>query len=269
MVLHDKLNILRDNIRRMQSVAVACSGGVDSAFLLKIAHDILPEHVVAVTARSAIYPARELKQAAELVQSMGVESVVLPFEALALEGFADNPVNRCYLCKKALFSKISQWARQHDIRHVADGSNVDDLGDYRPGTQASKELGIVSPLQEAGLNKDEIRVLSKELGLPTWDKPASACLASRFPYGQRITRERLEQVERGEQSLFDLGFRQVRVRHHGDTARLEVAADERGKFFDEALMDRIYEKFRQIGFLYVSLDLRGYRTGSLNEAIDL
>jgi len=251
----------------MQSVAVAYSGGVDSAFLLKVAHDVLDENAIALTARSYIHPEREFRQAVEFAQKIGAKQVVIDSEELEIEGFSDNPVNRCYLCKKALFSKISEWARQNSIRHVADGSNTDDLGDYRPGTQATKELGVVSPLQEAGLNKDEIRILSKELGLPTWDKPAFACLASRFPYGQKITREKLQQVDQGEQFLLDLGFRQIRVRHHGDVARLEVSADERGKFFDTALMDKVYQQFARFGFTYVSLDLKGYRTGSMNEAM--
>jgi uncharacterized protein len=268
MALQDKLNILRSNIRRMQSVAVAYSGGVDSTFLLKMAHDTLKENAVALTARSATYPEREFHQAYEFAQKIGARHVVIDSEELEINGFSDNLPNRCYLCKKELFSKTLQWAQQNGIRHVADGSNTDDLGDYRPGQQAAKELDVVSPLQEAGLNKDDIRILSKALGLPTWDKPAFACLASRFPYGQKITRESLRQVDQGEQFLLDLGFRQVRVRHHGNVARLEVSAEERGKFFDAALMDRIYEKFRQLGFLYVSLDLKGYRTGSLNEAID-
>jgi uncharacterized protein len=267
MALQDKLNILRYNIRQMQSVAVAYSGGVDSTFLLKVAHDELAENAVALTARSDIHTEREFRQAVEFAKRMGAKQVVIQSEELEIEGFSDNPPNRCYLCKKALFSKIGEWARQNSIRHVADGSNTDDLGDYRPGTQAAKELSVVSPLQEAGLNKDEIRTLSKELGLPTWDKPAFACLASRFPYGQKITREKLRQVDQGEQFLLDLGFRQVRVRHHGDGARLEVSADERDKFFDTALMDKVYEKFIRLGFPYVSLDLKGYRTGSMNEAM--
>jgi uncharacterized protein len=211
MALQDKLNILRNNIRRMESLAVAYSGGVDSTFLLKVAHDMLAENVVAVTSRSYIHPEREFRQAVELAKRIGAKQIVIHSEELEIEGFSDNPPNRCYLCKKELFSKISEWARQNSIRYVADGSNTDDLGDYRPGTQAAKELGVVNPLQEAGLNKDEIRILSKELGLPTWDKPAFACLASRFPYGQKITREKLQQVDQGEQFLLDLGFRQVRA----------------------------------------------------------
>jgi uncharacterized protein len=268
MKIQDKLNVLKNNIRWMQSLAVAYSGGVDSTFLLKVAHDVLDENAVAVTSRSYIHAEREFRQAVELAKRIGAKQVVIHSEELEIEGFSDNPVNRCYLCKKELFSKIGEWARQHHIHHVADGSNTDDLGDYRPGTQAAKELEVVRPLQEAGLNKDEIRILSKELGLPTWDKPAFACLASRFSYGQKITREKLRQVDQGEQFLLDLGFRQVRVRHHGDVARLEVSADERSKFFDTALMDKVYEQFARFGFTYVSLDLKGYRTGSMNEAIE-
>jgi uncharacterized protein len=268
MKIQDKLNVLKNNIRRMKSIAVAYSGGVDSTFLLKVTHDVLDENAVALTARSYIHTESEFLQAVEFAQKIGARQVVIDSDELEIEGFSDNSVNRCYFCKKALFSKIGEWARQHHIQHVADGSNVDDLGDYRPGLEAAKEMGVVRPLQEAGLNKNEIRILSKEMGLPTWDKPAFACLASRFPYGQEITREKLRQVDQGEQFLLDLGFRQVRVRHHGDVARLEVSADERSKFFDTPLMDKVYEQFARFGFTYVSLDLKGYRTGSMNEAID-
>jgi uncharacterized protein len=268
MTLQDKLNILRNNIRRMQSIAVAYSGGVDSTFLLKVSHDVLDENAVALTARSHIHPESEFLQAVEFARKIGARHVIINSEELDIDGFSDNPPNRCYLCKKELFSKTIQWARQNGLRCVADGSNVDDFSDYRPGMEAAMEQGVASPLQEAGLNKNAIRILSKEMGLPTWDKPAFACLASRFPYGQKITREKLRQVDQGEQFLLDLGFRQVRVRHHGDGARLEVSTDERIKFFDTALMDKVYEKFNRFGFTYVSLDLKGYRTGSMNEAID-
>jgi uncharacterized protein len=264
---HDKLDVLKNNIRQMESIAVAYSGGVDSTFLLKVAQDVLQENVIAVTARSSTYPEREFREAIDFAQKIGAKQVVIDSEELDIKGFSDNPVNRCYFCKQALFSKIMDVARQHHVRTVADGSNVDDLGDYRPGMEAAKELGVVSPLQDAGLSKEDIRILSREMGLPTWDKPAFACLASRIPYGQKITKETLVQVDQGEQFLLDLGFRQVRVRHHGDVARLEVSAHERSKFFDTALMDKVYEKFRQLGFSYVALDLKGYRTGSMNEVI--
>jgi uncharacterized protein len=268
MELHSKLKILRDNIIQMESVAVAYSGGVDSTFLLKVAHDALGENVIAVTARSAAFPETEYQEAADFARKAGVRHVVITSEELDIEGFSDNPVNRCYLCKFELFSKIKKVADQNHIKYVADGSNVDDLGDYRPGTKAAQELGVVCPLREAGLGKDEIRALSKEMDLPTWDKPAFACLSSRFPYGQRITREKLRTVDKLEQFLRESGFQQVRVRHHGDIARIEVAANERQRFFDAGFMDQVYEKFNQAGFAYVTLDLKGYRTGSMNEVIN-
>lgn len=268
MELHSKLKILRDNIRQMHSLAVAFSGGVDSTFLLKVAHDVLGENVIAVTARSAAFPETEYREAADFARKTGVRHIVITSEELDIEGFSDNPVNRCYLCKRELFSKIKNVAGKDHIKYVADGSNVDDLGDYRPGMKAVQELGVVCPLREAGLGKDEIRTLSKEMDLPTWDKPAFACLSSRFPYGQTITREKLRTVDELEQFLRKAGFRQVRVRHHGDIARIEVAANERRRFFDAGFMDQVYEKFKQSGFAYVTLDLKGYRTGSMNEVIN-
>ena len=268
MELHSKLKILRDNIMQMESIAVAYSGGVDSTFLLKVAHDALGENVIAVTARSAAFPETEYQEAADFARKAGVRHVVITSEELDIEGFSDNPINRCYLCKFELFSKIKKVADQNHIKYVADGSNVDDLGDYRPGMKAVQELVVVCPLREAGLGKDEIRALSKEMHLPTWDKPAFACLSSRFPYGQRITREKLRTVDKLEQFLRESGFQQVRVRHHGDIARIEVAANERRRFFDAGFMDQVYEKFNQAGFAYVTLDLKGYRTGSMNEVIN-
>jgi uncharacterized protein len=252
----------------MGSLAVAYSGGVDSTFLLKVSHDVLQDRAIAVTARSSTYPEREFKEAAEFTRSAGIKHIVIQSEELEIEGFTNNPPNRCYLCKYELFSKIKEVAEKYHIQSIAEGSNINDLGDYRPGMQAIKELGIISPLKNAGLGKDAIRKLSKQMGLPTWDKPAFACLASRFPYGVKITREKLAMVNKAEQYLLDLGFKQVRVRHHGDTARIEVAEFERLKFFDLELMYNVYKQFKEIGFAYTALDLKGYRTGSMNEVID-
>ena len=268
MELQNKLKKLEYHIKQMGSLAVAYSGGVDSTFLLRVAHGALQDLTIAVTARSSTYPEREFKEAAEFARSVGIKHIVIESEELDIEGFTDNPPNRCYLCKYELFSKIKEVAEKNNIQFIAEGSNVDDLGDYRPGMQAIKELGIISPLKDAGLDKDEIRILSKQMGLPTWDKPAFACLASRFPYGVKITREKLAMVDRAERYLIELGFKQVRVRYHGDTARIEVAESERLKFFDLELMNNVYKYFQEIGFAYTSLDLKGYRTGSLNEVID-
>lgn len=269
METEKKFDNLKEHLKQLQSVAVAYSGGVDSTFLLAVAHDVLGDNVIAVTARSSTYPEREFREAAEFVQKIGIKHVVIISEELDIAGFADNPTNRCYYCKRELLTKVLDVTRENKIRHVAEGSNVDDLGDYRPGMQAVRELGVVSPLREAGLGKAEIRILSQEMGLPTWDKPAFACLASRFPYGEKITREKLDVVDQAEQYLLDMGFRQVRVRHHGDIARIEVSPSERPKFFNTKIMDKISEKFRQLGFMYTALDLQGYRTGSMNEVIDV
>ncbi len=267
MELHEKLAKLKNDLRKMEKVAVAFSGGVDSTFLLKMAHEALGAGVIAVTARSSTYPEREYHEATEFIKGLGVKHITIISEELEIEGFSKNPSNRCYFCKKELFSKITELAAQNGITHVVDGTNIDDLGDYRPGMTALSELGISSPLREAGLTKEDIRLLSKEMGLPTWDKQPFACLASRFPYGHEITREKLGMVDRAEQFLLDLGFRQVRVRHHGDIARIEVSTGERSRFFDEGLMDRVHEKLKETGFKYVALDLKGYRTGSMNETL--
>ena len=268
MELQNALKQLKCHIEKMGSLAVAYSGGVDSTFLLKIAHDVLQDRAIAVTARSSTYPERELNDAAEFTRSAGIKHIIIQSEELDIEGFTANPPNRCYLCKYELFSKIKEVAGKHRIQYIAEGSNIDDLGDYRPGMQAIKELGIISPLKDAGLGKDAIRKLSKQMGLPTWDKQSFACLASRFPYGEKITQEKLAMVDRAEQYLLNLGFKQIRVRHHGDTARIEVAGIERLKFFDLELMDNVYKQFQEIGFAYTALDLKGYRTGSMNEVIN-
>lgn len=267
MELQDKLNRLRNFIKKFSPLAIAYSGGVDSTFLLKVAHDVLYDRVVAVTATSSTYPERELKEAKDFVRDNGIRHIVIHSEEMDIEGFSNNPVNRCYLCKKELFSKIREIAGQNGILYIAEGANIDDLGDYRPGMQAIRELGVLSPLKDAGMTKEDIRILSRQMKLPTWDKPAFACLSSRFPYGQQITHEKLAMVDQAEQYLLDLGFKQVRVRHHGELARIEVAGSEREKFFNLELMEKIYRKFREIGFTYTALDLKGYRTGSMNEVL--
>jgi len=267
MKYRNSLKRLQVNLEKMGSFAVAYSGGVDSTFLLKVAHDILKDKVIAVTARSALHPQGELKKAVEFTKINGIKHIIIQSRELEIKEFTDNSPKRCYLCKYALFSQIKEAAGKYGIRNIAEGSNVDDLGDYRPGMRAIQELGIISPLKDVGLGKDVIRKLSKQMGLPTWNKPAFACLASRFPYGEKITRDKLAMVDKAEQYLIHLGFRQVRVRYHSDTARIEVAEGERSKFFNLKLMNEVYKKFRGIGFAYCALDLQGYRTGSMNEVL--
>lgn len=267
MDLSLKLEKLKENLKKLGSVAIAYSGGVDSTFLLKVAHEVLGDKVIAVTARSSTYPEREFNEAKAYIESIGAKHIVIVSEELEIEGFSKNPVNRCYYCKKELFSKIKDIASEYDISYVLDGSNLDDTGDYRPGMKAAKELEVISPLKEAELTKQDIRDLSKAMGVPTWNKPAFACLSSRFPYGNEITAPKLKMVEQAEQLLLDMGFRQIRVRHHGEIARIEVSSEERGKFFDLAVMDKIGQEFKNIGFKYTTLDLLGYRTGSMNEVL--
>lgn len=263
----DFLKRLQSNLKKLGSLAVAYSGGVDSTFLLSVAHDVLKDKVMAITARSATFPEREFMEAFDFIRSAGIKHVVVKSDELKIKGFADNRPDRCYQCKVELFSKFKAVAARYRIQNIAEGSNIDDLGDYRPGTKAIKELGIISPLQDAGFDKDTIRKLSKKMGLPTWDKPSFACLASRFPYGEKITRNKLAMVDKAEQYLLNVGFKQVRVRHHGNMARIEVAESERRKFFDLKLMNDVNKKFREIGFAYCALDLQGYRTGSMNEVL--
>ena len=265
--MKEKLKRLRERVRGIGSAVVAFSSGVDSTFLLHVAHEELGERVVAATIRSHTFPKRELDEAAAFCRAEGVRHVVIESEELDIPGFAENPPDRCYHCKRELFSKLLAFARENGLAAVLEGSNLDDDGDYRPGRRAIRELGIVSPLHEAGLTKAEIRALSREMGLPTSNKPSFACLASRFPYGERITAAALERVEKAEQWLLDagLGLTQLRVRSHGNLARIEVPPDAIPRLAARAA--EIDDAFKKLGFAYVALDLRGYRTGSMNEVL--
>ena len=264
-MLEEKLDSLTEILKSLGSVAIAYSGGVDSTFLSKVAFDTLGDNALAITARSETYPRSEFEEASKLAGKIGIRHKVIVSGELDIPEFADNPVNRCYYCKKELFTKLKEIAKKRGLKHVVDGSNFDDLDDHRPGMQAADELGVRSPLEEAKLTKADIRELSKKLGLPTWDKPSFACLSSRFPYGNRITREKLTAVGEAEIFLRNLGIRQLRVRHHDQIARIEVAEDDM-----EALLqnrEQIVEKLKELGYTYVAMDLQGYRTGSMNEVL--
>lgn len=263
--MNEKLEFLKNYLKNLGSAAVAFSSGVDSTFLLKIAHDVLGNDAVAVTAKSCSFPRREFNEAEDFCKKNGIRHIIVESEELAIDGFAENPPNRCYLCKYELFAKMKKAVAELGITNIVEGSNTDDDGDYRPGLIAVKEHGVLSPLREANLSKAEIRELSKEMGLPTWEKQSFACLSSRFPYGEKITEEKLIMVDKAEQYLLDRGFHQLRVRIHGTVARIELQKDEFEKLLQIA--DDVTAYFKEIGFTYVSLDLQGYRTGSMNETL--
>ena len=262
--LHRKYGSLIEHIASLGSLAVGFSGGVDSSFLLAAAREALGDGVIAVTARSLFVPEADLEEAAVFCEERGIRQFIADFDPLADETIRSNPADRCYHCKKKVFGAIIDKAREEGIEHVADGSNADDLADYRPGSKAVSELGIISPLQEAGLGKAEIRELSKEMGLPTWEKPSAACLASRVPYGEELTAEKLTMIDAAEDHIRALGFSNVRVRAHGDLARIELAKDDIGRFMDENIRSGVETRLRELGFTYVTIDLSGYRMGSLN-----
>lgn len=250
-------------------VAVAFSGGVDSAFLLTTAAKTLgPEAVLAVTAQAPNFPKDEDQYATHLCQELQVRQELVPVALLEVKEFVDNQPERCYYCKKALLRGIAEAATEWNFPVIADGGNVDDLGDYRPGLKAVREAGVVSPLAEAGFTKAEIRTSLKDLGIAIWDKPAAACLASRIPYGTPIDASLLQRVEEAETFLAKLGFIGVRVRHHGDLARIEVRAQDRFRLFEPSVCEQVDARLRDLGYRYVTVDLRGYRTGSLNEALE-
>lgn len=264
-MLEEKLDSLTEILKSLGSVAIAYSGGVDSTFLSKVAFDTLGDNALAITARSETYPRSEFEEASKLAGKIGIRHKVIVSEELDIPEFSDNPVNRCYYCKKELLTKLKEIAMEQGIKHVLDGSNFDDLDDYRPGMQAVEELDVRSPLKEAELTKADIRELSKRMGLPTWDKPSFACLASRFPYGNGITREKLTAVGEAEIFLRELGIRQLRVRHHDKIARIEVAEDDMGILLQNR--KQVLNKLKELGYIYVTMDLQGYRTGSMNEVL--
>lgn len=267
MNLSDKQQKLESVIKRLGSVLVAFSGGVDSALVLAVAHSVLGGKVLAVTAQSPSLPKRELTAAAEFADLIGVERLTVETEEMSLPQYRRNSADRCYHCKTELYGKLQKIAAERNLLHIANGINLDDLGDYRPGIGAAREADVVSPLCDAGFAKQDVRDLSQKLGLPTWEKPAMACLSSRIPYGQPITEKKLSMIEQAEDLLLSLGFKRLRVRHHGDIARIELNQEDIPRFFANGIADTVQERFSQIGFNYTAVDIAGYKSGRFNETL--
>ncbi len=267
-IVNEKYDKLKTILLELESVAIGYSGGVDSTLLLKVACDVLGDKAVAMIGRSETYPTREFEEAVKIAESIGARYNVVNTEETDIIKFKENPANRCYFCKTELFGKLDGIAAREGLLWIADGTITDDIGDFRPGMKAKSENNVRSPLLEAGLSKVEVREISKYLGLPTWDKPAFACLSSRFPYGTQITKENLTKIDNAETLLRDEGFRFFRVRFHDErTARIEVGVEEIHRLLDEKLRDKIVAHLKQLGFTYITLDLQGYRAGSMNEVL--
>lgn len=265
--LQEKLTRLEEYIRGLGSLAVGFSGGVDSSLLLVVAANVLGDKAMAITGVDASIPERELKEAKEFCKEREIRHIICKVNPMKEESYRHNSPDRCYFCKHGIFTEIKKIAAENGIEYVAEGSNMDDLGDYRPGLKAVEELSVKSPLREAGLTKQDIREISKALGLPTWSKPAYACLATRIAYGEEITRDKLNMIESAEKFLIENGFYEERVRMHGNLARIEVPAKDITRLAADDIREAVYKRFKEIGFLYVSLDMHGYKMGSMNEAL--
>ncbi len=266
--LQVKLEHLKRYIAGLGSLAVGFSGGVDSSLLTAVAHEVLGDRLIAVTGADASVPEREVSEATAFCKERGIRHIICTVDPLKEEGYRLNSPDRCYFCKRGIFTEISKIAKENGIEYMAEGSNMDDLGDYRPGLRAAAELSVKSPLREAELTKSEIRMISRALGLPTWSKPAYACLASRFVYGEEITEEKLHMIDRAEQFLIEHGFFEERVRMHGNIARIEVPPADIARLASDGIREAVCEKFREIGFLFVTLDLKGYTPGSMNATLN-
>ena len=265
--LQEKLAKLEEYIRELGSLAIGFSGGVDSSFLLAVAHEVLGDNVIAVTGADASVPEREVNEAIAFCKERGIRHIICKVDPLQEEGYRNNSPDRCYFCKHGIFTEVKRIADEYGIKYMAEGSNMDDVEDYRPGLRAAAELSVKSPLREARLNKSEIRIISRAMGLPTWSKPAYACLASRFVYGEEITEEKLHMIDQAEQFLIEHGFFEERVRMHGNIARIEVPPVDIPRLAADGIREEVYAEFRKIGFLFVTLDLKGYRLGSMNETL--